>query len=130
YRLGGDAFNTALYNKVENIGNNEIIYNQDRRALYDRWQQPGDMAKFKAISLSSYTPISSRFVQKENVLIGESFRLGYQVYDAAWLDYLGLKSMNFNVYMNDIFRISSIRTERGINYPFARAISFSVNLTF
>ncbi len=130
YRLGGDAFNTALYNKVENIGNNEVIYNQDRRALYDRWQQPGDVAKFKAISMTSYTPISSRFVQKENVLIGESFRLGYQVYDAEWLDYLGLKSLNFNMYMNDIFRISSIETERGINYPFARTISFSVNLTF
>lgn len=32
--------------------------------------------------------------------------------------------------MNDAFRISSVKNERGIDYPFARTISFSVAATF
>ena len=47
YRLGGHTFNSVLFDKVENIGTSELIYNQDKRALYDRWQKPGDKAQFK-----------------------------------------------------------------------------------
>mgnify|MGYP000813653008 FL=1 len=42
YNLGSFAFNSALFNKVENISASNIAYNQDKRALYDRWQKPGD----------------------------------------------------------------------------------------
>lgn len=38
-----------------------MYYNQDKRALYDRWQKPGDKAKFKAIDNFESTPMSSRF---------------------------------------------------------------------
>lgn len=130
YRFGGRTFNTALYEKVENIGSDEIILNQDRRALYDRWQQPGDISRFKSISITSSTPISSRFVQDENVLVGESFSLGYRAVSKPWLDSLGMKSLRFTAYMNDIFRVSSIKVERGIAYPFARSVSFSINASF
>ncbi|UMB52499.1 hypothetical protein MKD41_09105 [Lutibacter sp. A64] len=130
YRIGGQAFNTALYEKVENISTADITLNQDKRALYDRWQEPGDISQFKSISITSTTPISSRFVQDENVLIGESISIGYRADSKPWLDALGLKNIRFTAYMSDIFRNSSIKVERGIQYPFARSISFSINTSF
>ena len=51
--------------------------NQDKRALHDRWQKPGDHAKFKGISLTETTPISSRFVLRENYIKAESISVGY-----------------------------------------------------
>jgi len=32
--------------------------------------------------------------------------------------------------MNDIFRVSTVKAERGIDYPFARTVSFSVSAVF
>ena len=49
YRLGAQVFASTLYNKVENLSEDLMYYNVDRRALYDRWKQPGDIARFKAI---------------------------------------------------------------------------------
>ena len=45
YRYGGQAFLSTLFNKVENISDVQVKYNQDKRALYGRWQKPGDIAK-------------------------------------------------------------------------------------
>ncbi|RZL99876.1 MAG: SusC/RagA family TonB-linked outer membrane protein, partial [Pedobacter sp.] len=103
YRIGGQAFMQTLYEKVENITTTGVALNQDRRALYDRWKQPGDNAKFKAISRTEFTPISSRFVEDNNMLIGESFSLGYETSDAKWLKTVRASSITFRAYMNDIF---------------------------
>ena len=129
YRLGGQVMASALYSKVENIGKQQIYYNQDRRALHDRWQKPGDKAKFKSIKETSSTPMSSRFVRTENTLAGESISIGYES-NAKWVRYIGAEGITFRAYMNDIFRLSSFKEERGIDYPFARTISFSLNLRF
>ena len=43
---------------------------------------------------------------------------------------LRLGAMNVQMTMSDIFRLSSVRVERGTDYPFARTISFSIGLTF
>jgi hypothetical protein len=130
FSFGGDLLNSALYNKVENIGLSQIGENLDLRALTERWQKPGDVSKFKAIDNSSYTPISSRFVQENNFISGESMRIGYDVTHAAWLDKIGLRRLQVSVYMNDFFRISSVRAERGIDYPFSRAVSTSLKISF
>lgn len=129
YQLGAQIFNSSLYNKVENIGQDNLIYNQDKRALYDRWQKPGDIAKFKSIKDSEYTPMSSRFVMDENVFSGESFQMGYE-FTGKWLQAAGISVMTLQAYTSNIFRISSVKEERGIEYPFARSVSFSLGLTF
>ena len=129
YRLGGQVMASALYSKVENIGRQQIYYNQDRRALHDRWQKPGDKAKFKSIKETSSTPMSFSFVRTENTLAGESISIGYES-NAKWVRYIGAEGITFRAYMNDIFRLSSFKEERGIDYPFARTISFSLNLRF
>lgn len=132
YNLGASRLNTALYNKVENISFDKLSFNQDKRALQERWKNPGDIARFKGISLTDYTPISSRFVQKENIFSGESISMGYELLssEVAWLKSAHLRSLRFSAYMNNIFRISNIVAERGINYPFARTVSCSINASF
>jgi hypothetical protein len=129
YRLGGDVFNNALYEKVENISATNLLQNQDKRALYDRWKNPGDVTEFKSISLINTTPISSRFVQEDNHLIGESINASYRVSD-GWIRKLRLQSLTFNFYLNEIFRVESVLTERGIDYPFYRSVSFSLSASF
>ena len=129
YQLGGETMASALYDKVENITQDNIGRNQDKRALYDRWKKPGDKSKFKAIDNYASTPMSSRFVVTENTFSGESISIGYDM-DAAWLRVAGIQGMNFRVYMNDIFRISSFKEERGLDYPFARSLSFSLGVRF
>ncbi len=130
YRLGGQVMASALYNKVENISDAMVFRNQDKRALYDRWRQPGDRAKFKGIQENkSTTPMSSRFVVTENTFSGESISLGYET-NASWLNYIGADGLTLRAYMNEIFRISSFKEERGTEYPFARSVTFSLSLRF
>lgn len=129
YKLGGQLFQNALYSKVENIDLYSIKSNQDKRALYDRWQKPGDIAKFKGLSLTERTQMSDRFVVDENVFSAESISAGYDFRNPNLLKY-GISGLTVRGYMNQIFRISTVKEERGINYPFARSVSFSVGARF
>ena len=135
YRIDADYFNTELYNRIENLKTTEMTtYNQDKRALYDRWQKPGDHAQYKKItstvSDNETAPMTSRYVQKENTLSGESISLAYEFGEQKWLKKVFLKNMTIRANMNDVFRCSTIKAERGTSYPFARTVSFSVNMTF
>ncbi|MDR1882936.1 MAG: SusC/RagA family TonB-linked outer membrane protein [Prevotella sp.] len=130
YSLGGYNFNSALFNKVENILISNIIYNQDKRALYDRWQEPGDISQFKGISIGTTTPMSSRFIQRDNFLSGESARIAWDFTNKSWLGYLGLQDLRLSLSMSELFRISTIKQERGIDYPFERSVSMGVSARF
>lgn len=131
YKFGEYKMNSDLYNKVENITRSTWTNNLDRRALYGRWQKPGDQAEFKGISImDKVDPMSSRFIQKERVFAGESFSVGYEFSRDTWLKYLGMRSLSVKAYMNDIFRLSNIKMERGTKYPFARTVAFSVTANF
>ncbi|MFR5656752.1 MAG: hypothetical protein ACLUDU_01555 [Butyricimonas faecihominis] len=102
--------------------------------MYDRWQKPGDHAQYKKItstvSDNETAPMTSRYVQKENTLSGESISLAYEFGEQKWLKKVFLKNMTIRANMNDVFRCSTIKAERGTSYPFARTVSFSVNMTF
>lgn len=129
YSLGAEAFNSTLYDKVENISASGLSSNQDKRALYDRWIKPGDVACYKGISITDSTPMSSRFVQKANFLSIESVRLAYEL-PQSWMKKIGFSGMTLGAYMNEICRFSVIEEERGINYPFARSVSLALSLNF
>lgn len=129
YRIGGYLFNSALYNKVENISLGNLVYNQDKRALYERWKTPGDVSQFKSISYTTTTPMSSRFIEKDTHFIGESFNISWRVYN-DWVKQLHLQGISMSFYLNDIFRLETVQSERGTGYPFARTASFSVNVSF
>lgn len=130
YIYNRDVWNDALFNKVENISLNRIINNNlDKRALYDRWQQPGDQAQFKAISLTGTTNMSSRFVQREDALSIESVSLGYEFKKSRWMEKANISNLRLNGYTNDLFYFSTVRKERGVDYPFARSFSLSLSAT-
>jgi hypothetical protein len=130
YSLGGYDFNNAIFSKVENITADNIVYNQDRRSLYDRWQKPGDVAQFKGISLTTNTPISSRFIQRDNYIRGESAKISWDFSKDRWIKSLYLQDLRVNLSYSDLFTISTMKQERGIDYPFQRAVSIGLSARF
>lgn len=132
YHWGGQIFNQTLIDKVENAN---LRLNADRRALYNRWQNPGDQVFFKAIDASVYktdTKESSRFVMDDNEFSFSTMNLSYRLegQKCAWLSRVGISSATLGVYMEDICRFSTVKMERGIDYPFSRKVSMSLNVTF
>ncbi|WP_073079399.1 SusC/RagA family TonB-linked outer membrane protein [Chitinophaga jiangningensis] len=128
YIQGQDAFNSALYDKVENISFDKMAnYNQDKRALYERWKKPGDVTQFKGVSIYDKSYMSSRFMQEENTFSLESASLTYTFRDKAWLRSMHLANIRLMGMTNELFRISTIKRERGISYPYARTFSFTLS---
>ncbi|RZS69363.1 SusC/RagA family TonB-linked outer membrane protein [Pseudobacter ginsenosidimutans] len=138
YVLQEMKFNSALYNKVENITPEKMEFNQDRRALYVRWQKPGDDASFLGITQQSLG-MSSRFLQKENTLYVEGINFNYDLldqYSQGLKDRirkkLGMRSLNMGITTSNIFQfqLSNIKLERGIDYPFQRSVTVNLSITF
>ena len=132
YQYGGQYYNKTLVDKVENA---DLRYNVDKRAYTDRWQNPGDLAAFKGVTddvNGSQTKASTRFLMDNNELVLNTINLQYrfeQRYD-PFIKKLGLSSAVIGLYMEDLFHWSTIKQERGIEYPMSRQISMSLNLTF
>lgn len=128
YEYGGEAYNSTLITRVESV--DFINYNADRRVLSDRWQQVGDVTKYKDIAdRSSVSRPSSRFIQKNNLLKFSSLSLSYTVRD-GWIDKLNLKQVIFRFNMNDVAYWSTIKQERGTSYPFAYNFDFTLGISF
>jgi len=130
YEFGAQKYNQTLVNKVENV--NIYSHNVDKRVLKDRWQKPGDKAKYKSIKIDrampSLTKPTSRFVQDYNMLQLSSLELEYSL--AREITHkLSLSTLRFSIGLNDIFHVSSMKMERGTSYPFARTINFSLKAT-
>ena len=43
---------------------------------------------------------------------------------------IGLRVVRFEVGANDLWRVSTIKAERGIDYPYAHTVNFSLKLQF
>ncbi|WEK35596.1 MAG: SusC/RagA family TonB-linked outer membrane protein [Candidatus Pseudobacter hemicellulosilyticus] len=127
YYFGGQLYNQTLVDRVENA---DIRYNVDNRVYEGRWRQPGDHTFFKNVADRSVTLPSSRFVQDDNVLNCESVNLQYDFAQTAFLRKLPLQTLRLNLYANNPFRISSVKQERGLAYPFAQSYSFSIQTSF
>lgn len=127
YRWGGQMYNSTLVSRVENA---PIQYNADRRVLTDRWQKPGDISLFKAITDRSITLPTSRFVEDYNLFTLSSLSIYYDFRNCSFLKKSFLERLKVAAYANDLFVISSVKTERGTDYPFARTFSLQVQLTF
>ncbi|MBS0031490.1 SusC/RagA family TonB-linked outer membrane protein [Chitinophaga sp. 22321] len=125
-KFGGDYYNQTLLDRVENA---DPRYNVDARVLSDRWQHPGDITFYKNIADQSTTQASSRFVQKENRLEFKAVYLSYEAPKALY-ERLKMKSLRFSLNMNDIGYWSTVAAERGIDYPFARSFTFSLQTRF
>lgn len=127
YRFGGQAYNSTLANRVET---SNYKYNVDERVYTGRWQNPGDYAPFKGLLNTTPTYKTSRFVQDENTIYARSFNFQYDFRYMNWVKKIGFENINIGLDLSDPFIISSIRQERGTNYPFSRQVTFSLNATF
>lgn len=131
YRWGGQYYNQTL---VDNVENADLQWNVDRRVFTDRWnpETPGVPAKFKALSAgTTVTNPTSRFVQDYNELKLSTLNIGYDfrntnfIRNNDWIEHLAV-----SLAMNDLFRLSTVKAERGLSYPYARSFIFSMQATF
>jgi TonB-linked SusC/RagA family outer membrane protein len=136
YRLGGQIYNQTLVDRIENA---DITSNVDRRVSEQRWKKPGDHTMYKGINyttsygvaqpVSTPTYATSRFVQTENMLDCSSISASYRFPD-QWFKKMKMSNTRIDFYLNNPFRISSIKRERGLDYPFANTFSVNINTTF
>jgi TonB-linked SusC/RagA family outer membrane protein len=127
YRYGGYYFNETLANRVENI---YPYNNADKRAYYDRWKTPGESALYKGVRDFSQTKASSRFVMKENTLHCSSISMQYEL-QSDWLENnMSISYLSVSGYLEDVFRISTLKQERGLVYPYSRKFSMSLTARF
>ena len=126
FEWGAQTYNSTLASRVEGVNPN---FNADRRVFTDRWKQPGDKTFFKNIALEeNVSNLTTRFVQDYNILNFGSIALGYDLkYD--WCKAIHLNSLRFSFNMSDIGRLSTVKEERGLTYPFARKFTFSLSVT-
>ena len=130
YKWGGIVYNQTLVDKIEN---SNIAYNLDRRAAFNRWHKPGDVAKYKKIDLNgSETPASDRFIMKDNELRLASINLGYRFKQTQYklLRRLSIDVLSLNFTTNDLLRFSTVKMERGLSYPFSRSYTLSFSIIF
>ena len=128
YTFGRDAYNNTLVSYVENadIKNDNV----DKRVLLDRWQKPGDITTMKDIRDRNVTTgASSRFVQKNNTLQWSSLTMSYN-FRPEQLKKLHLSGLRLSFTMNDLFYWSTIRQERGLDYPYSRSFNLTTNIIF
>jgi TonB-linked SusC/RagA family outer membrane protein len=124
--FGGDKYNLTLVERVENA---DPRYNVDKRVFEEKWKQPGDLSFYKNIADNGETDVSSRFIQPDNLINLQSVNVSYDM-DKKIASKLSMSSLMFQVTANDVVRWSSVKEERGINYPFTRSITFSIRAAF
>lgn len=133
YSMGGDIYNQTLIDRVQDA---DFRKNVDRRVLTDRWFEPGDISKYTAVTstyaytnANALTKPTSRFIERENYLELTSINVNYEI-NPRVLQKIGLSQLRVSFYANDLFRVSTIKQERGISYPFARNFSLSLQTRF
>lgn len=132
FRLGGQMYNQTLVDRVENA---DIQYNVDRRLFSDRWsaENKGTASKYKNFSTAedfSFTRPTSRFVMNLSELQLSSLNVGYDFRNLPFMQNGGIERLRVQLYTTDLFRASTVKTERGIEYPFARTFSLKISATF
>ena len=126
YECGGQLYNQTLVDRVENAN---ISSNVDRRFLYDRWQKPGDIAKFKDIRDDSRTELTSRMIQDNNVLQFKSLSLSY-TFPQDWTRKWAVDRLKLTFLVEDLFYWSSKKRERGIDYPYSHSFNSGLQVQF
>ena len=126
YSFGGVVYNQTLVTRVEGANPKQ---NADERVFNDRWKKPGNYAKYRNIADYSTPQQTSRFVQVNNYLTLQSLSVAYEF--TPWqIRKLGLSRMRLELLTNDLFYLSSIKRERGLDYPYARSVEMSVRFSF
>ncbi len=131
YRLGGQFYNETLVSRVENA---DLQYNVDIRVFTDRWnpETPGEGAMYRELTVRPGNTLpTTRFVQDYNELKLSSLNIGYDFRNANFIKNNSfIERFRVSFAMNDVFRLSTVKTERGILYPYAQSFIFTAQATF
>ena len=130
YKYGGIVYNQTLVDKIEN---QNVAYNLDYRAGQGRWEKPGDVTPYVGFSpTGANTPASTRFIMDDNEIRFATLNLGYRFTGDSYkyLRRANIDVLALNFTTNDIARLSSIKMERGLDYPFARSYTLSLSIMF
>lgn len=132
FRMGGQTYNQTLVNRVEGANLN---FNVDKRVYTGRWRVPGDETFFKGVvdadgfTITSDTYASTRFVQDYNWLSLNNASVYYRFSDKLNKT-LGLQNTKITLFTGDVFFWSSVKRERGLDYPFSRSFTLQLQTTF
>ncbi len=126
YRLGATIYNSTLVTRVEGADPKK---NADRRVFTSRWKNPGDQTRYVDISQWKTPYQTSRFVQDEYSIKLSSISIAYD-FPRNVIQKLRLRQLRVEILSNDLTYLSTIKQERGLSYPFARSIEFSLRTTF
>lgn len=134
---GGEYYNQTLIDKVENINVNQ---NVDRRVFTGRWTENNPNAPYKAFRIwderagvwknAPKTQATSRFVQKRNELDISAVSAYYDLSRFRAIEKMGFSRLRLGFNMNELHKFSTIKIERGTDYPFSRTMSFSLTAEF
>ena len=97
-RLGGQKFNQTLLDKEET----------------QRWEKPGDVTRYKGLNNDTNTPANSRFVADESTFILRNVNIQYD-FPRRISRFFGMERLSISGNLNDLFYLSTIEQERGIN---------------
>ena len=128
YKWGGQTYNSTLVDKVENV--DVLNWNVDERVLTERWNTPGQVAKFKSIMDTSTTKPTSRFVEDYNELAFSVITIGYDFSSLPIIMKSPLEYLKLTATMNDVGWLSTVKKEWGLSYPRARTFSFTLSARF
>ncbi len=127
YQLGGDLYNKTVAEKAEKAN---PFYNADLRAMDDRWQQPGDVTYFRNITnYQEQLYKTTRFLQTENTLRLNTLNIEY-IAPLPFAAKLKMKRLSGGINMKDLLYISTVKRERGLEYPFAFNYSLFLKMQF
>ncbi|WP_158563305.1 SusC/RagA family TonB-linked outer membrane protein [Chitinophaga silvatica] len=133
FRYGGQTYNQTLADRVENVS---LRQNVDRRVYTQRWQKPGDHTFFKGITdpegytvNAGPTYPTSRFVQDYSYLSAESISVYYRFSDTFNKRY-GVSNTKISLYTGQLFRMSTVKQERGLAYPYSQTFTFLFQTSF
>lgn len=130
-RWGARQVNFTELMKGENLS---LLYNVDKRALTQGWEKPGDRSRYKLYQVFSdgarqYTYPCDMFIHKDNVFSCSNINVSYSL-PKKWCQKLGMENCSIRTNLSDIFYLSTIKRERGIDYPFSRNPNFSISCSF
>lgn len=128
YKAGGQVYNSTLVDKVENVDVKN--WNVDRRVLTERWNTPGQAAKFKSIADTSTTKPTSRFVEDYDELAFSVIAVGYDFSSLPPVKRSPFDYLKLTATMNDVGWLSSVKKEWGLSYPRARQFTFTLSARF
>ena len=133
----------------EQDNTSRLLFTIQRDELYRLREMGDDMDKLIQTVLRSYTGVFTDYTYiNEDSLAIRTGLTRRQIYEqlvhlaklrivsyiprkkTPFISKLKLESINFDLNMSDVFYVSSIKRERGTNYPFARRMEFAIGLMF